>query len=64
LKTTMVEADKKKPSHARTENKRTKAATEKGVYKDDQSHIGGEWKFCKRPDFLKRRNDYWDSLYK
>ena len=56
----MVEA--KKSSHERTEGKRLKSATDAGVYEDDQQHIGGEWSFKKRPDFLKRRNDYWDSL--
>ena len=41
----------------REENKRTKEATVKGTYAEEQKQIGGEWAFCKRPEFLKRRNE-------
>ena len=55
---------KKTKAANREENKRTKEATEKGVYdEEEQKKIGGEWKFCKRPEFLKRRNDMFTSLY-
>ena len=47
----------------REENKRTKEATEKGQYTEEQKQIGGDWKFCKRPEFLKRRNDQFTALY-
>ena len=45
------------------ENKRTKEATEKGAYTEEQKQIGGEWGFCKRPEFLKRRNDQFTAMY-
>lgn len=47
----------------REENKRTKEATVKGTYAEEQKQIGGEWAFCKRPEFLKRRNEQFTALY-
>ena len=53
-----------KKEAARKDNKRTKEATVKGVYDaEEQKRIGGEWNFCKRPDFLKRRNEQFTALY-
>lgn len=60
----MGKKDKKPAQKPREENKRTKEATEKGVYDaEEQKQIGGEWKFCKRPEFLKRRNDQFTALF-
>ena len=49
-------------SQQRTENKRTKEATAKGVKDDGAQLIGGEWSFRKKPEFLTSRLAYFDSL--
>jgi threonyl-tRNA synthetase len=54
----MVEAN-----NQRTEGKRTKDATAKGVSEDGPQLIGGEWSFRKRPDFLKQRVELFSKLY-
>ena len=61
----MVEAKAQNPDHARKEGKRTKLATShKTATHEDIQLIGGEWKFQKRPTFLKERSDYFDNLFK
>ena len=51
-------------SHARKEGKRTKLATSHKVATQEEVQlIGGEWKFQKKPAFLKERSDYFDSLW-
>lgn len=49
-------------SHQRTDNKRTKEATAKGVADDGHQLIGGEWSFRKKPDFLAARSAFFNQL--
>lgn len=49
--------------HTRTEGKRTKEATSKGVADDGPQLIGGEWGFRKKPDFLAKRKEYFTTLF-
>lgn len=50
------------PDHARKEGKRTKIATSHKVGGEEVQIIGGEWKFQKKPAFLKERNELFTSL--
>lgn len=52
------------PDHARKEGKRTKLATShKTAGEEEVQILGGEWKFQKRPAFLKERLAYFKTLY-
>ena len=44
----------------RIEGKRTKETTGKDI--QDGGKLGGEWKFEKKPNFLKERVAYFDKL--
>jgi hypothetical protein len=45
--------------HKRQEGVRTKASTVVLVSDNKNVKIGGDWKFSKNPDYLKKRNDIW-----
>lgn len=49
--------------HKRQEGARTKASTAGEIKETKNVKIGGEWKFVKNPEFLKKRVEIWTSLY-